>query len=218
MKLHSQSITASMCSMLLAGVGLLLVTGCRPVPPPPPPPPPALAQPCTCPPPPPPPAQYGAPPPPPPAQYGAPPPPPPQYGAPPPPPPVGYAPAPPPTATAGLVAGGAPVTRTSHVRTIIYGPQGEVQGLTLRDGVAVSVPPDLGIQLRGVLNRGTLIQVSGQQQAIGGETTLFAQSVTANQQTFASAPPPTGAPAGSPPPPPPPPGGPVPPPPPPPLQ
>lgn len=184
MKLHSQSIIVSMCSMLLAGVGLLLVTGCRPVPPPPPPPPPALAQPCACPPPPP-------------------PPPPAQYGAPPPPPPVGYAPAPPPTATAGIVAGGTPITRTSHVRTIIYGPQGEVQGLTLRDGMAVSVPPDLGIQLRGVLSRGTLIQVSGQQQAIGGETVLFAQSIVANKQTSASAPPPTGAPAGSPPPPPP---------------
>ncbi len=207
MKLHSQSIIASMCSMLLAGVGLLLVTGCRPVPPPPPPPPPpALAQPCTCPPPPPP-----TPPPPPLPQYGVPPPPPPpppaQYGAPPPPPPpppVGYAPAPPPTATAGIVAGGTPVTRTSHVRTIIYGPQSEVQGLTLRDGVAVSVPPDLGIQLRGVLSRGTLIQVSGQQQAIGGETVLFAQSIVANKQTFATAPPLTGAPAEPPPPPPPP--------------
>jgi hypothetical protein len=131
---------------------------------------------------------------------------------------------------------GVPATYSSHVSAVVYGPQGEVQALTLRNGVAVSLPPDFGVRLQSSVVRGARIQVSGTRQVIAGQTSLIAQSVTANGQTFIAAapaadqgpaaagatpppPPPFGGPrgprgAGAPPPPPPPTGASAPPPPP----
>jgi hypothetical protein len=140
--------------------------------------------------------------------------------APPPPPPAAY--------------GGSPMstaaTYSSRISAVVYGPQGEVQALALRNGVAVSLPPDLGAQLQTAIVRGTRVQVSGTQRVIAGQTSLLAQSLTANGQTMVASQPPTpdrGAAAAAPPPPGPPgprgpaarrgPGGPPPPPPPPPA-
>jgi hypothetical protein len=139
--------------------------------------------------------------------------------APPPPPPAAY--------------GGSPMstaaTYSSRISAVVYGPQGEVQALALRNGVAVSLPPDLGAQLQTAIVRGTRVQVSGTQRVIAGQTSLLAQSLTANGRTMVASQPPTpdrGAAAAAPPPPGPPgprgparrgPGGPPPPPPPPPA-
>jgi hypothetical protein len=151
-----------------------------------------------------------------------------QTPAPPPPPPAAGA-APPPALAAPVPAqSGVPATYSSHVSAVVYGPQGEVQALTLGNGVAVSLPPDFGLRLQSSVVRGARIQVSGTRQLIAGQTSLIAQSVTANGQTFIAAapaadegpaaagatppPPPFGGPrgprgAGAPPPPPPPPAG-----------
>ena len=79
---------------------------------------------------------------------------------------------------------GAFATRSSRVNAVVYGPQGEVQALVLRDGVAVNLPPDLGMRLHAGIAKGVRVQVSGTQQVIAGQTSLMAQSVTANGQTF----------------------------------
>ena len=101
--------------------------------------------------------------------------------APPPPPPGSEASLPPP---APMAQTGTPSTHTSRIAAVIYGPQGEVQAVTLRDGIAVSLPPDLGMRLQSTITKGARIQVSGTQQVIAGQTSLVAQSVTANGQTF----------------------------------
>jgi hypothetical protein len=100
----------------------------------------------------------------------------------PPPPPVDVsAPPPPPTVQ---VQEGLPATHTSRVNAVAYGPQGEVVALTLRNGVAVTLTPDLGMRLQSSVTKGTRIQVSGLQRVIAGQTSL-----TANGQTFVAAPP-----------------------------
>src|ERR1700761_4890107 len=103
---------------------------------------------------------------------------------------------------------GSPATYTSRVSAVVYGPQSEVQGLVLRNGVAVSLPPDLAMRLQSSVTKGARVQVSGMQQVIAGQTSLSAQSVAAGGQTFiATQPPPDRgtAIAGAAPPPPPPP-------------
>ncbi len=94
--------------------------------------------------------------------------------APPPPPPAAY--------------GGSPMstaaTYSGRISAVVYGPQGEVQALALRNGVAVSLPPDLGAQLQTAIVRGTRVQVSGTKRVIAGQTSLLAQSLTANGQTM----------------------------------
>jgi hypothetical protein len=85
----------------------------------------------------------------------------------------------------------------SRISTVVYGPQGEVQALALQNGVAVSVPPDLGAQLQGSIVRGARVQVSGTKRVIAGQTSLLAQSVTENGRTMVASP------AAAPPPPPP---------------
>jgi hypothetical protein len=117
----------------------------------------------------------------------------------------------PPLATPVPTQFGVPATYSSHVSAVVYGPQGEVQALTLRNGVAVSLPPDFGVRLQSSVVRGARIQVSGTRQVIAGQTSLIAQSITANGQTFiATAPAPDQGPdtAGAAPPRPPPVGGP----------
>jgi hypothetical protein len=96
----------------------------------------------------------------------------------------------------------------SRISTVVYGPQGEVQALVLRNGVGVSVPPDLGAQLQASIVRGARVQVSGTKRVIAGQTSLLAQSVTENGQTMVASQPPSQdrGPAAAPPPPPGPPG------------
>jgi hypothetical protein len=94
---------------------------------------------------------------------------------------LGQTPPPPPMAQ---VQAGQATTHSSRVAAVIYGPQGEVQGLTLRDGVAVTLSPDLGMRLQSNVIRGSRVQVSGIQRVIAGQTSLVAQSLTANGQTF----------------------------------
>jgi hypothetical protein len=131
--------------------------------------------------------------------------------APPPPPPGVAAPLQPPTSPA-LIQTGAPATHSSRVSAVVYGPQGEVQGLALRNGVSVSLPPDLAMRLQSSVIKGARVQVSGTQQVIAGQTSLIAQSITTNGQTFIATQqaPDRGASiaGGVPPPPPPPPAGP----------
>ncbi|MBB5345090.1 hypothetical protein [Tunturibacter empetritectus] len=127
--------------------------------------------------------------------------------APPPPPPGAAAPPPPPGASVP-VQQGVTATHNSRVNAVVYGPQGEIQAFTLRNGIAVSLPPDVGMRLQSSVIRGTRVQVSGIQQVIAGQTSLIAQSITTNGQTFvAAAPAPPdlgpGVARGTPPPPPP---------------
>jgi hypothetical protein len=103
--------------------------------------------------------------------------------SPPPPPPGPAAPLQPPTAPA-FVQTGVPATHSSRVSAVVYGPQGEIQGLTLRNGVSVSLPPDLGMRLQSSVIKGARVQVNGTQQVVAGQTSLIAQSITANGQTF----------------------------------
>jgi hypothetical protein len=127
--------------------------------------------------------------------------------APPPPPIEGAAPPPPPTASTPLQSSVA-ATHNGRVSAVVYGPQGEVQAFTLRNGVAVSLSPDLEMRLQSTVIKGTRVQVSGMQQVIAGQTSLIAQSITVSGQTFVAAPPISdqgpGIAGGIPPPPPPP--------------
>lgn len=108
----------------------------------------------------------------------------------PPPPPTDVGAPPPPSVTppATPIQSGAPATHSSRVSAVVYGPQGEVQALTLRDGVAVTLSPDLGMRLQTNVTKGARIQVSGIERVIAGQTSLVAQSLTANGQTFVAAP------------------------------
>jgi hypothetical protein len=115
-------------------------------------------------------------------------------------------PAPPPPAAHGASPMGIPATYNSRISAVVYGPQGEVQALALRNGVAVSLPPDLGAQLQAAVVKGTRVRVSGTQRVIAGQISLLAQSLTANGQTMVAIQPPTpdSGPAAAVPPPPPP--------------
>ncbi len=96
----------------------------------------------------------------------------------------------PPSAAHGASPMGIPATYSSRISAVVYGPQGEVQALALRNGVAVSLPPDLGAQLQATLVKGARVQVSGTQRVIAGQTSLLALSLTANGQTIVAIQPP----------------------------
>lgn len=133
--------------------------------------------------------------------------------APPPPPADAIAPPSPPAAPLAIpIQSGAPASHSSRVSAVVYGSQGEVQALTLRDGVAVTLSPELGMRLQATVTKGARVQVSGMERVIAGQTSLVAQSLTANGQTFVSASLPPdrgpGVAGATPPPPPPPPAGP----------
>jgi hypothetical protein len=106
-------------------------------------------------------------------------------------PPPADASAPPPPMS--QMQGGSPATHSSRVTAVIYGSQGEVQALTLRNGVAVTLTPDLGTRLQSGVTKGTRVQVSGLERVIAGQTSLVAQSLTANGETFIAAPTPAQA-------------------------
>jgi hypothetical protein len=121
-----------------------------------------------------------------------------------PPPPANASAPPPPMAE---TQGGSPVTHSSRVNAVVYSPQGDVEALMLRNGVAVALMPDIGTRLQSSVSKGTRVQVSGFERVIAGQPTLIAQSLTANGQTFVAAPAPgpgrTEIANGAPPPPPP---------------
>lgn len=80
-------------------------------------------------------------------------------------------------------------THNSRVSVVVHGPQGEIQAFTLRNGIAVSLPPGLGTRLQSSITKGVRVQVSGIQQVIAGQTELIVRSITANGQTFIASPP-----------------------------
>ena len=156
------------------------------------------------------------------AQAPPPPPPPPPDGAgywtPPPPPPPrrgrgpGGPPPPPPQTTASTT------TVQGIVRSLSYGPAGDVNGIILDQGTEVHVPPDQANQLNSLAPIGARIQVSGWiHTGPLGDTLLDATTITNPNSratmSFATTAPPPGPgvlppgppdpnPAGAPPPPP----------------
>lgn len=95
--------------------------------------------------------------------------------------------APPPPVSGPRTQDGMATSHSSRVSAIIYGPQGEVQALTLRNGVAVTLPPEMGMRLQSNVSRGSRVRVSGIQRMIAGQPSLFAQSMSVNGQTFVAA-------------------------------
>jgi hypothetical protein len=93
-----------------------------------------------------------------------------------PPPPPANVSAPQPPLPMAQIQGGVSATHSSRVSAAVYGPQGELQAVTLRDGVAVTLPPDLGMRLQSNVIRGTRVQVSGIQRVIAGQTSLVASA------------------------------------------
>jgi hypothetical protein len=131
----------------------------------------------------------------------APPPPPPPGGAgywtPPTPPPLrrgrgpGGPPPPPPQATASTT------TVQGTVRSLSYGPAGDMNGVILEQGTEVHVPPDQANQLNSLAPIGTRIQVSGWTHTGPlGDTHLDATTITNPNSratmTFPTPPPPPG--------------------------
>lgn len=106
-----------------------------------------------------------------------------------PPPPAAGAAAPQFPAESTRTQTGSQATHSSRVSAVFYGPQGEVQAITLRSGVSISLPPDLAVRLQSNVTKGARVQVSGAQQVIAGQTSMIAQSITLNGQTFVAAPP-----------------------------
>jgi hypothetical protein len=103
------------------------------------------------------------------------------------------APAPPvPDAAGPQLSTRAAVTETGAIRYIIYGRQGEVQALILRSDRIVSIPPELGAQMRMTLSKGAAVSVTGSPQQFGRQRQLFAQSVQINGQNVAAVAPAAG--------------------------
>jgi hypothetical protein len=159
-------------------------------------------------------SQETAPPPPPPAYApavapspdGPPPPPPRRERRPgPPPPPAACGPdAPPPQRASAYPQAPASTVRGS-IRQFNYGPEGEVSGLLLSNGVLVSFPPETGEQIATVAKVKSEVIIAGyQRQSATGKTILDAFTITAEGQTIAVPVGPAG-PRNAPPPPPPPP-------------
>ena len=89
------------------------------------------------------------------------------------------------TAVASPTAASDPaVNRHSRVSSVAYGPQGEIQSLTLKNGETITIAPGLGQQLRSAVHKGTSLQVSGLEQTASGQRTLLARSVTVKGQTY----------------------------------
>ena len=142
-----------------------------------------------------------APPPPPPVAAAAPPP-----DTPPPPPPARgrrMSPPPPPCAAPSqpvAAAQGVSASIRGKIRQFNYGPEGEVAGFVLSNGVQVNLGPNVGTQVASLVKLGSEMNVTGyRRQSASGRTVLDAESFTANGQTISM---PT-APGALPPPPPP---------------
>src|SRR5580700_9721733 len=138
------------------------------------------------------------------------PPPAPPQGAPP--PPTMDTPAPPPAANdfgPGSVVQPA-YSGKGTIKAFNSGPNGETDGLILSDGTAVFLPPETGEPLRASIKEGSRITFTGVSRPVAfNRVVVYAQTITANGQTFTAAvapPPPPGGPgaagiAGPPPPP-----------------
>ncbi|SRR5579884_1369965 len=182
-------------------------------------PPPPVPGPAGVAPPPPPGAGASAPPPPPPDDGVAPPPPPrgprarrgPGGPVPPPPPPNAAAtpvpppnapgpaqgdiagPPPPPPAPAGTgVAAGwqrASATVRSAIERFNFGPNGETNGVLLKNGTLALMPPDVASQVRSLARTGATISVSGiPRQGIDGRTIIDVQTITVGGRVIGSGP------------------------------
>ncbi|MGH9582343.1 MAG: hypothetical protein ACRD4O_05360 [Bryobacteraceae bacterium] len=99
----------------------------------------------------------------------------------------------------------APYIGTGTIRQLNYGPQGEVNGFVLQNGMIAQMPP-FGANANSILKPGMRIGVSGFEEAApSGATVIHVQSIGVNGQTLnfnAPPPAPMGGPAGAPPPPP----------------
>lgn len=107
----------------------------------------------------------------------------------PPPAPSLSSPQPLPAGAAPQLESGGTVRHSGRVSSVVYGPQGEMQAFTLRDGVAVNVPPELAARLQSLVSRGSRVHVVGTQRMNAGQASLIAESITANGQTFVASPP-----------------------------
>lgn len=128
--------------------------------------------------------------------------PPPPPAPPPPPPPRGLRPPPPPRPAGPEVEAQAPLaTATGSIRHFNYGPNAEITGLMLSNGMLVNLPPDAGEELRSLVRAGASVNVTGhRREGWAGRTILDATLVTVAGRAIT-----IPAPAGPPPPPPPPP-------------
>ena len=86
----------------------------------------------------------------------------------------------------------APYAGTGVIRSLNYGPQGEVNGFVLQSGIIVLTPP-IGTGDVSVVKPGANISVSGFARTTPtGRTVVEVQTITANGQTIAMNPVPPG--------------------------
>jgi hypothetical protein len=111
--------------------------------------------------------------------------------------------APPPQRASAYPQAPASTVRGS-IRQFNYGPEGEVSGLLLSNGMLVSFPPETGEQIATVAKVKSEVIIAGyQRQSATGKTILDAITITANGQTIAVPVGPAGLRNAPPPPPPP---------------
>ncbi|MDQ6678417.1 MAG: hypothetical protein M3Z09_14115 [Acidobacteriota bacterium] len=110
---------------------------------------------------------------------------------------VGSAQPPPPPPDRTPPAAQSVYSRRGAIKSFNTGPNGETNGVVLRDGTMVTFPPESGARLRSLAKEGSRITVSGTRRSgASGQVGVDAQTITANGQTITvpAAPPP--APAG----------------------
>ncbi len=114
-------------------------------------------------------------------------PPPPANGAPPPPPPAGAAPPPDPNAPQPPRAsvGQSTYSRRGTIKSFNIGPNGETNGVALRDGTVIMFPPEFGTQLRSTVREGSRITVAGvSRPGVSGQTVVAVQTITYKGQVM----------------------------------
>ena len=102
-------------------------------------------------------------------------------------------PVPPPAAPANII------TENSRVNRFVAGPGNHLEGLLLRNGTFVVLPPDLSSRMPLSIAKDSTITVTGDEFTYQGSRTIHAQSILIAGVTYQDAPPP--APAGPQPPP-----------------
>lgn len=136
--------------------------------------------------------QEPAPPPPPPAYAAAPspspddPPPPRRGRRPGPPPPAACGPeAPPPPPTAAASPTTPAITVRNTIRQFNFGPEGEISGFLLSNGMQVNLPPEVSEQFPSLAKLKSEVSISGYpRQTASGKTILDATSITAGGQSI----------------------------------
>ena len=74
-------------------------------------------------------------------------------------------------------------TRSGRVRSVVNGPDGSIQSLTLRDGTNVVVPP-YGNPIANRVRQGTLVHITGKTTDLGGQNQITTQSIRVGRETF----------------------------------